>query len=52
MIYEFLFSAARICNGTVTLRFSALIQNVAPSFKKAHPGSGCPSEAFAGRIEK
>jgi hypothetical protein len=48
MNYEFLFSLDRICNGTVTLRFSALIQNLDASSKKSRRVPGCASEAFAG----
>jgi hypothetical protein len=51
MNYEFLFSAARICNAAVTKRFSALIQNVAHSLQKRPAAAGCASEAFARRVK-
>jgi hypothetical protein len=49
MNYEFLFSADRICNATVTMGFSAQIQNLVDMFEKQTDKSDAASAAFAKR---
>ena len=47
MKYEFLFSADRICNATVTMGFSAQIQNLVDMFEKRTNKLVAASAAFA-----
>jgi hypothetical protein len=47
MKYEFLFSTVRICNGTVTIGFSAQIQNLGDTNEKSPIGISTASAAFA-----
>jgi hypothetical protein len=47
MKYEFLFSVDRICNATVTMGFSAQIQNLVDMFEKSPAAFSLPSDDFA-----